>query len=114
MNVRVPSTIKIVTAMNAANARSCTAVARRSLINYYQNKRPRVVNRRRSQGALAPTALLNEPPDGHTLLVGNSSPLVAAPLLRRDAPVRLGPRAFLKEQFQVWGTVARQAWLQAR
>src|SRR5258708_26953491 len=37
-------------------------------------------------GALAPTALLNELPDGHTLLVGNSSPLVAVPILRKDAP----------------------------
>jgi tripartite-type tricarboxylate transporter receptor subunit TctC len=39
-----------------------------------------------SHGALAPTALLKAPPDGHTLLVGNSSPLVAVPILRRDAP----------------------------
>src|SRR5262249_16993391 len=39
-----------------------------------------------SHGALAPTALLKEPPDGHTLLVGNSSPLVAVPILRKDAP----------------------------
>jgi putative tricarboxylic transport membrane protein len=39
-----------------------------------------------SHGALAPAALLKEPPDGHTLLVGNSSPLVAVPLLRKDAP----------------------------
>src|SRR5262245_32849772 len=37
-------------------------------------------------GALAPAALLKEPPDGHTLLVGNSSPLVAVPILRKDAP----------------------------
>src|SRR6185295_13562181 len=45
-----------------------------------------VVNMAGSQGALAPTALLTEPPDGHTLLVGNSSPLVAVPILRKDAP----------------------------
>src|SRR5262245_21302067 len=45
-----------------------------------------VVNMARSHGALAPTALLKEPPDGHTLLVGNSSPLVAVPILRKDAP----------------------------
>lgn len=50
-----------------------------------------VVNMAGSHGALAPTALLKEPPDGHTLLVGNSSPLVAVPILRKDAaydPVR--------------------------
>jgi tripartite-type tricarboxylate transporter receptor subunit TctC len=29
---------------------------------------------------------LKEPPDGHTLLVGNSSPLVAVPVLRRNPP----------------------------
>src|SRR5437762_2804540 len=45
-----------------------------------------IVNMAGSHGALAPTALLNEPPDGHTLLVGNSSPLVAVPTLRKDAP----------------------------
>src|SRR3954447_21890020 len=45
-----------------------------------------VVNMAGSHGALAPTALLQEPPDGHTLLVGNSSPLVAVPILRKDAP----------------------------
>src|SRR5262247_2927166 len=45
-----------------------------------------VVNMAGSHGALAPTALLNAPPDGHTLLVGNSSPLVAVPILRKDAP----------------------------
>jgi len=45
-----------------------------------------IVNMAGSHGALAPTALLNEPPDGHTLLVGNSSPLVAVPILRKDAP----------------------------
>src|SRR5262245_7609455 len=45
-----------------------------------------VVNMAGSHGALAPTALLREPPDGHTLLVGNSSPLVAVPILRKDAP----------------------------
>jgi putative tricarboxylic transport membrane protein len=45
-----------------------------------------VVNMAGSHGALAPTALLKEPPDGHTLLVGNSSPLVAVPILRKDAP----------------------------
>jgi tripartite-type tricarboxylate transporter receptor subunit TctC len=39
-----------------------------------------------SHGALAPTALLSAPPDGQTLLVGNSSPLVAVPILRKDAP----------------------------
>ena len=39
-----------------------------------------------SHGSLAPAALLKEPPDGHTLLVGNSSPLVAVPLLRKDPP----------------------------
>src|SRR5436853_3230561 len=38
-----------------------------------------------SHGALAPSALLNAPPAGHTLLVGNSSPLVAVPILRKDA-----------------------------
>jgi tripartite-type tricarboxylate transporter receptor subunit TctC len=45
-----------------------------------------VVNMAGSHGALAPTALLTAPPDGHTLLVGNSSPLVAVPILRKDAP----------------------------
>src|SRR5262245_26575854 len=45
-----------------------------------------IVNMAGSHGALAPTALLREPPDGHTLLVGNSSPLVAVPILRKDAP----------------------------
>src|SRR5882724_5443710 len=45
-----------------------------------------IVNMAGLQGALAPTALLKEPPDGHTLLVGNSSPLVAVPILRRDTP----------------------------
>jgi tripartite-type tricarboxylate transporter receptor subunit TctC len=45
-----------------------------------------VVNMPGSHGALAPIALLQEPPDGHTLLVGNSSPLVAVPILRKDAP----------------------------
>src|SRR5262249_18658389 len=45
-----------------------------------------IVNMAGSHGALAPTALLQEPPDGHTLLVGNSSPLLAVPILRKDAP----------------------------
>src|SRR5262249_39801734 len=45
-----------------------------------------IVNMAGSHGALAPAALLKEPPDGHTLLVGNSSPLVAVPILRKDAP----------------------------
>src|SRR5215468_12727077 len=45
-----------------------------------------IVNMGGSHGALAPTALLKEPPDGHTLLVGNSSPLVAVPILRKDTP----------------------------
>src|SRR5258708_4324386 len=45
-----------------------------------------IVNMAGSHGALAPTALLKEPPDGHTLLVGNSSPLVAVPILRKDTP----------------------------
>jgi tripartite-type tricarboxylate transporter receptor subunit TctC len=45
-----------------------------------------VVNMAGSHGALAPTAMLSAPPDGHTLLVGNSSPLVAVPILRKDAP----------------------------
>jgi tripartite-type tricarboxylate transporter receptor subunit TctC len=45
-----------------------------------------VVNMAGSHGALAPTALLNAPADGHTLLVGNSSPLLAVPILRKDAP----------------------------
>jgi tripartite-type tricarboxylate transporter receptor subunit TctC len=45
-----------------------------------------IVNLAGSHGALAPTALLKEPPDGHTLLVGNSSPLVAVPILRKDTP----------------------------
>src|SRR5262249_25355439 len=45
-----------------------------------------IVNMAGSHGALAPTALLSAPPDGHTLLVGNSSPLVAVPILRKDAP----------------------------
>ena len=45
-----------------------------------------VVNMAGSHGALAPVALRKEPPDGHTLLVGNSSPLVAVPLLQKDAP----------------------------
>jgi len=42
-----------------------------------------IVNMAGSHGALAPTALLNEPPDGHTLLVGNSSPLVRCPCCAR-------------------------------
>src|SRR5215813_144946 len=45
-----------------------------------------IVNMAGSHGAVAPTALLKEPPDGHSLLVGNSSPLVAVPILRKDAP----------------------------
>jgi tripartite-type tricarboxylate transporter receptor subunit TctC len=45
-----------------------------------------IVNMAGSHGALAPAALLSAPPDGHTLLVGNSSPLVAVPILRKDAP----------------------------
>jgi tripartite-type tricarboxylate transporter receptor subunit TctC len=45
-----------------------------------------ITNMAGSHGALAPAALRSEPPDGHTLLVGNSSPLVAVPILRRDAP----------------------------
>src|SRR5437867_1785821 len=45
-----------------------------------------IVNMAGSHGALAPAALLKEPPDGHTLLVGNSSPLVAVPILRKDIP----------------------------
>jgi tripartite-type tricarboxylate transporter receptor subunit TctC len=45
-----------------------------------------IVNMAGSHGALAPTALLKAEPDGHTLLVGNSSPLVAVPILRKDAP----------------------------
>src|SRR5215813_13638861 len=45
-----------------------------------------IVNIAGSHGALAPAALLREAPDGHTLLVGNSSPLVAVPILRKDAP----------------------------
>jgi tripartite-type tricarboxylate transporter receptor subunit TctC len=45
-----------------------------------------IVNMAGSHGSLAPAALLKEPPDGHTLLVGNSSPLVAVPILRKDAP----------------------------
>jgi tripartite-type tricarboxylate transporter receptor subunit TctC len=45
-----------------------------------------IVNMPGSQGTLAPAALVKAPPDGHTLLVGNSSPLVAVPLTRRDAP----------------------------
>jgi tripartite-type tricarboxylate transporter receptor subunit TctC len=45
-----------------------------------------IVNLAGSHGALAPTALLKEPPDGHTLLVGNSSPLVAVPILRKGTP----------------------------
>lgn len=45
-----------------------------------------VVNMAGSHGALAPTTLLSAAPDGHTLLVGNSSPLVAVPILRKDAP----------------------------
>jgi tripartite-type tricarboxylate transporter receptor subunit TctC len=39
-----------------------------------------------SHGSLGPLAMLKEPPDGHTLLVGNSSPLVAVPVLRRNPP----------------------------
>src|SRR5215813_13946979 len=45
-----------------------------------------ITNMAGSHGALAPTALLSAPPDGHTLLVGNSSPLVGVPILRKDAP----------------------------
>jgi tripartite-type tricarboxylate transporter receptor subunit TctC len=45
-----------------------------------------IVNLAGSHGALAPAALLKEPPDGHTLLVGNSSPLVGVPILRKDTP----------------------------
>ena len=39
-----------------------------------------------SHGSRAPAFVMKEPPDGHTLLVGNSSPLVAVPVLRRDPP----------------------------
>jgi tripartite-type tricarboxylate transporter receptor subunit TctC len=45
-----------------------------------------IVNMTGSQGSLALAALLMEVPDGHTLLVGNSSPLVGVPILRKDAP----------------------------
>jgi tripartite-type tricarboxylate transporter receptor subunit TctC len=50
-----------------------------------------IVNITGSGGSLASAALMKEAPDGHTLLVGNSSPLVAAPLTRKDIaydPVR--------------------------
>jgi tripartite-type tricarboxylate transporter receptor subunit TctC len=45
-----------------------------------------IVNMPGSGGSLASAALLKAPPDGHTLLVGNSSPLVGAPLARKDIP----------------------------
>jgi tripartite-type tricarboxylate transporter receptor subunit TctC len=45
-----------------------------------------IVNMTGSGGALASAALLKEAPDGHTLLVGNSSPLVALPIVRKDVP----------------------------
>jgi tripartite-type tricarboxylate transporter receptor subunit TctC len=45
-----------------------------------------IVNMPGSGGSLASAALLKAPPDGHTLLVGNSSPLVGAPLTRKDIP----------------------------
>ena len=39
-----------------------------------------------SHGSLGPLAVLKEAPDGHTLLVGNSSPLVVVPVLRKNPP----------------------------
>jgi tripartite-type tricarboxylate transporter receptor subunit TctC len=35
-------------------------------------------------GSRAPVAVMRAAPDGHTLLVGNSSPLVAVPVLRLE------------------------------
>jgi tripartite-type tricarboxylate transporter receptor subunit TctC len=68
-----------------------------------------------SHGALAPMALLSAPLDGHTLLVGNSSPLVAVPILRKDAPydpVRdFAPVSLMG--WTPWGRVAREAGLWA-
>src|SRR5262245_65454505 len=42
-----------------------------------------IVNMAGSHGAIAPTALLREPPDGHTLLVRNMRLLVAVHMLRK-------------------------------
>jgi tripartite-type tricarboxylate transporter receptor subunit TctC len=45
-----------------------------------------IVNMPGTGGSLASAALLKAAPDGTTLLVGNSSPLVGAPLTRKDLP----------------------------
>jgi tripartite-type tricarboxylate transporter receptor subunit TctC len=39
-----------------------------------------------AHGANGAIAVMKAPPDGHTLLVGNSSPLVAVPVLRKNPP----------------------------
>jgi tripartite-type tricarboxylate transporter receptor subunit TctC len=43
-------------------------------------------NRAGAHGSLGPVFVMKEAPDGHTLLVGNSSPLVAVPVLRKNPP----------------------------
>lgn len=43
-------------------------------------------NKAGAHGANGAIAVMKAPPDGHTLLVGNSSPLVAVPVLRKNPP----------------------------
>lgn len=43
-------------------------------------------NKAGSHGSLGPSFVMKAPPDGYTLLVGNSSPMVAVPVLRKDPP----------------------------
>ena len=55
-------------------------------------------NKAGSHGSLGPAFVMKAPPDGHTLLVGNSSPMVAVPVLRklpRTIPSRISPRSRL-------------------
>jgi tripartite-type tricarboxylate transporter receptor subunit TctC len=43
-------------------------------------------NKAGAHGANGAIAVMKAPPDGHTLLIGNSSPLVAVPVLRKNPP----------------------------
>ena len=56
-------------------------------------------NKAGSHGSLGPAFVMKAPPDGYTLLVGNSSPMVAVPVLRKNPPydpiTDFAPVAFL-------------------
>jgi tripartite-type tricarboxylate transporter receptor subunit TctC len=45
-----------------------------------------IENKSGADGAIAAEAVLNAPPDGHTLLWGNANTMVGVPLLRKDPP----------------------------